>query len=148
MHTPTARITAVHGDRVSLIVDAPLACARCAAGKGCGAGLLGRRAAAKAFELPRPAGLELCVGDEVTLDIQPERLLQASIWAYGLPLAAMLLGPVVAHWLWGPLSDSQLALASLAGLGLAIVVGRRLLVNEPCSGQLVPSISGHRPAST
>ncbi|MEQ8207410.1 MAG: SoxR reducing system RseC family protein [Woeseia sp.] len=148
MNTPTARVTAIHGERVTVSVDAPLTCARCAAGKGCGAGLLGRRAATKAFELPLPAGIALRVGDEVTLNMQPERLLQASLWAYGLPLAAMLLGPVLGHWLWGPLSDGQLALASLAGLVVAFAVGRQLLVNKPCAGQLVPTISGHRSLTT
>ena len=110
--------------------------------------MLGGRSAVRALELPAPADLALAVGDVVTLHMQPERLLQASLWAYGLPLFAMLLGPLLGEWLWGPLSDGQLALAALASMTLAFTVVRRLVLSSPCAGRLVPSISGLKPVVT
>ncbi|MCB1844245.1 MAG: SoxR reducing system RseC family protein [Halioglobus sp.] len=148
MNTPVAKVIAVDGEQLTLVVDAPIACARCATGKGCGAGLLGQSSASRQFELRRPAGMPLRAGDSVVLSMHPERLLQATLLVYGLPLTAMLVAPLLASAFFGPMADWKLTAASLAGLVLAALAGRRLLAEDRCIDRLVPTISGHWPAAS
>ena len=96
MKSPEARVIAFcEGDgppRVLVEVFASFRCARCASGKGCGAGLLGddgspRRVEALLGDLP-----DLRAGDKVVLDLAPQDLLRASALVYGLPLGGAMVG--------------------------------------------------------
>lgn len=143
---PTATVLSVDEQGVTVKVDVAQKCARCAAGKGCGAGLLGARGRTHTLTLERPRGMDLHAGDRVELTLPPERLLQASVLAYGLPLAALLLLPLAAETLWGPYGDGALALLAAGALAAAIVAGRRLLAQDRCPGQLRPEIGGRAAA--
>ena len=142
MNTPAATVISVDRQTVTVKVDATVACSRCAAGKGCGAGLIGGDRGAREFALPMPPGMRLQQGETVVLQMLPTRLLQASFLAYGLPLACMLLLPALADWLFGPLNDAVLAGTALAGLVSALLLGRRYLAREPCLRRLTPDIAG------
>lgn len=141
MDSPTAEILAIDGQRARVRVDDLAGCALCAAGKGCGAGLLrGERAARELWlELPRTG--HFAQGDQVQLALPPERLLQATAYAYGLPLLALTLVPLAANTLWGPLRDTVLASLALLGVAAAIVLGRHLLAQKRCLQQFVPMIA-------
>ncbi len=143
---PTATVLSIDEQGVTVSVDAALGCARCAAGKGCGAALLGGRRRPRVLTLERPPGMDLHEGDRVDLTLAPERLLQASLLAYGLPLAALVLLPLAAETLWGPYGDGELALLAAGGLVGAIVAGRRLLARDRCPAQLKPAIGGRAAA--
>lgn len=148
METPTAEIISIDGHDALLRVDGPLGCARCAAGKGCGAGLLTTGKSKRELRLPLPAGSNFKPGDRVQLSFLPARLLRATLYAYGLPLLALTLVPLFADWFWGPFDDAYLATLAIAAVGLAVLLGRRLLARNRCLEQLVPGISGRVPASS
>ena len=136
MNLPEATVIA------TVAVAAAPACARCAAGKGCGAGLIGTSQVPRTLTLPLPAGLQLRSGEQVTLRMLPARLLQASLLAYGLPLAVMLLLPLLAERVAGPLNDAWLAGIALGGLAAAVACARRYLHGAECLQKLTPGIAG------
>lgn len=148
MDLPTATVISVDGRNVMLRVDSPIACARCAAGKGCGAGLLAGRQGPRELRLPLPSGLQLQADDRVQLNLVPARLLQATVYAYGLPLAALTLAPLFAHYAWGPLGDAQLVAVAAVAVAAAVPLGRRLLARNRCLERLVPDIVGRAPATS
>lgn len=92
--------------------------------------------------------MNLAVGDTVSLSLPPERLLRASLLAYGLPLGALAAAPLLASWLWGPLHDLVLAGIAMAGVVVAVAAGRRRLSRDACLSQLQPSIESRVPGST
>jgi len=141
MLQPTGEIAGLDGHRAIVVVDAGVACARCAAGRGCGAGLLSPAAGKRRFELGIPAGLNLACGDRVRLELRPRDLLAASWLVYGMPLLAMIAIPALAVFLFGPLPDLVLAGLALSGIGVAVAWGRRRLAATDCLQQFVPSIA-------
>lgn len=141
MNTPTGEIARLDGRRATVVVDAGVACARCAAGRGCGAGLLSPAPGKRRFEVEVPAGLDLACGDRVRLELRPRDLLGASWLVYGVPLLAMTALPAFAQFLFGPLSDLVLAGLALSGIGLAVAWARQRLAGIDCLRQFVPSIA-------
>jgi sigma-E factor negative regulatory protein RseC len=143
MKSPEARVIAFcEGDgppRVLVEVFASFRCARCASGKGCGAGLLGddgspRRVEALLGDLP-----DLRAGDKVVLDLAPQDLLRASALVYGLPLGGAMVGAAVA-WLLGA-ADDGVAMAALAGAVIGILVARLRLRRRDCLQRFMPVIT-------
>lgn len=147
MNPPVATVLEVFESTVRVRVEAAPACPRCASGKGCGAGLLAGRRAARELSLPRPPGFDLAPGDRVTLTLPGEKLLGASLLAYGLPLLALVVAPVAASKLWGPFGDAGLAAIGAGALAAAIVAGRRLLARDRCLERLVPDVVHRDPAA-
>ncbi len=119
-------------------VSAAPACARCAAGKGCGAGLLAGDPADRCVEALIGAGLEVCEGDEVRISLAPENLLQASWLVYGLPLCGALSGAALAYL--AGLGDLGAALAALAGISAGLGIARRRLSRAACLRRFTPTI--------
>lgn len=113
------------GPTAAITVQAPATCPRCAEGRGCGAGLFGRRSRYSRIDVPVPDGIELYPGDAVSLDLDERDLLRASMLVYGWPLAGSVLGSVVA-WFAGA-GDSASALAALGGLAVGVVAARHRL---------------------
>lgn len=114
----TGRVAALVEDAGTLEADiavaTKLACARCRAGRGCGAGLPGVGGGERVLRVAVPRGVELTAGDPVTLRISGPALLAAAAIAYGLPLAGLLLGALLGHLLVP--GDAGAVLAALAGL--------------------------------
>ena len=109
------RLTTVDATLLAdVAVDAASACARCRAGRGCGAGVFSGVPRRRVLRLPVPPGERIEVGAEVTVRIPGESLLRATLLAYGLPLAGLLLGGVAGLVLDG--GDVAAALAAAAGL--------------------------------
>lgn len=130
MDHPRGRVLTVRKDTVSAVVEVATAinCARCAAGKGCGAGLFGGRR--RRIEAHIAAGIDVHEGDEVSVALAPRRLLNAALTVYGLPLGGALLGAVIAYSLG--VGDLFAALAGLAGIAAGIVIARRRAASDRC----------------
>ena len=135
------RILDIQSDRnaATVVVEAANACARCAAGTGCGAGLLGSSRASRQIEAPIIGQLGLRVGDEVQLELAPQNVLRAALEVYGAPLAGLLLMVGLAYL--GGLSDGQAALAGVAGIGLGAALSRFRLRRTRCLREFTPAIT-------
>ncbi len=110
MDVPIGKIVSIGPDSATVAVERSAACPRCAAGKGCGAGLLSGSTRPAMLEVSLSPQLKLNQGDEVRLTLEPSHLLRASLLVYGLPLAGIILMLVAA-----------IALAGLSPLGQALV---------------------------
>lgn len=134
-----------HGARAVVDVDAGVICPRCAAGKGCGAGIFGATASARRVEAIFSSELRLSVGDTVNLSLGSRNLLQASIIVYGWPLFGAA-GAAALAQLAG-FADTGAVVSALLGLGIGAVLARSRLANEACLTQFVPVVTGHPGAS-
>lgn len=106
-------------------------CKRCAEGRGCGGGLLGRLGRHRRHTIPVTTRVdELRSGDPVVVGIGGEALLQASVLVYLMPLVGMIgLGAVASVGLGaGDLLVAAFAVAGLAG-GLLFVRWKSLSVD-------------------
>jgi len=140
MNTAIAKIVSISGRTAVVDVGSVPVCPRCAAGKGCGAGLFGTNAGAITLNVELPASGAFKAGESVQLAIPSSRLLRASMLAYGLPLLGAL-GLTMFGWLFvQPLSDAAAALFAMSGLLIGFFVGRRRLNKESCARQFQPEI--------
>ncbi|NNF40467.1 MAG: SoxR reducing system RseC family protein [Woeseiaceae bacterium] len=119
-------------------VATELACARCSAGKGCGAGLIGSNRGSRRVQASIDAGLSLREGDAVRLELRPSRLLHASLLVYGVPLCGALVGAAVAAVLG--LAERAAVMTALGGLFVGLVVARLWLRRAGCLRQFRPRI--------
>ena len=125
----------------TVAVERTAACPRCAAGKGCGAGLLSGSKRPAMLEVSLSPHLNLHEGDEVRLMLEPSHLLQATVLVYGLPLAGIVL-MLVAGWLLSrPLSDPEAIAYAISGLAAGLICGRWQLNRRNCLKQFVPKIA-------
>ena len=132
MDAPTGTlITAAGSDGLARVrVDEPVACARCAAGRGCGAGIFARQRAGEIIEARALTdGLE--PGTSVDILLDDGGLLRAAFFAYGYPLLGALAGAV----LGSTFGDSAAAAGALAGIVVGLLTSRTRLRAVP-----VPSI--------
>lgn len=143
MDRPKGRVVALNTDpsgrSVAIVdVDAAVACARCAAGKGCGAGLFaagGRRR----VEAKLPPSVEVGEGDTVLIDLEGHNLLPAALIVYGWPLAGAAAGSLLAAL--GPWTgDAATAAGALLGLVTAGFLARRRLRSAHCIERFQPVI--------
>jgi len=142
MDSPVGIIVSIDNGSATVEVERIAACARCASGKGCGAGLLSGSTKAAVFEVSLSPHSHFSEGDEVSLKLEPAHLLRATILVYGLPLAGIVLG-VSAGWLISrPLTDGVAAAFAVAGLVAGIIAGRRQLNRNHCLKQFIPKIEG------
>jgi sigma-E factor negative regulatory protein RseC len=141
MESPVGKIVSIGQGKATVEVARTAACPRCAAGKGCGAGLLSGSRRAALLEVPLSPHLKVGEGDQVRLSLEPAHLLRASLLVYGLPLAGIVL-MLVAGWLIArPLSDPEAVLYAGIGLAAGFFVGRWQLNRRNCLKQFVPKIT-------
>ena len=124
--------------RAVVEVATALRCARCAAGKGCGAGLIGGGDAPRRVDALVAADLDLRAGDDVLLELSPDRLLHAAWLAYGLPLAGAIAGAALA-WFAGA-GDPGAAATALGGAALGVGLARLRLRRSGCLQRFTPTI--------
>ena len=141
METPTGTIVSITdragGLRAVIEVDATAICPRCAAGKGCGAGILGASRGTRRVEAVIDPALRLGEGDHVQLTLASDSVLRASVIAYGFPLLGAVAAAAAAYSL--SLGDPGAALAALAGIGAGMLFGRRRLRREECLREFIPT---------
>lgn len=133
--------------RAIVVVDVAEACPRCAAGKGCGAGLLSGVGREREVDALVRQGDSLQEGDTVEIALAPNNVLRAAAIVYGLPMLGALIATGIAYRL--ALGDIEAAIAALAGLGIGLSFGRWRLRKALCLNQFTPIVEKRlRPAQT
>ena len=141
MQTTRGQILAIRADRAAATVSVNTVefCARCASGKGCGAGLFGSSGGSRQFEAPISGPMELREGDEVQIELAPHKLLRAAIQVYGAPLVGVLIMTGLAYLAGWP--DWQGAVAGGVGVLTGAGISRYRLKRAPCLRQFTPVIT-------
>lgn len=126
-------------------------CARCAEGKGCGGGLIGRMLGDRLHRVRAvTGGLSLAPGDRVMIGLDEDAVMRAAFAVYLAPLLAAVAAAALG---WATLGgDAWAAAGALAGLGAGLAwargYGRRheadprfqpvvlqRISDRPCGGQ-------------
>jgi sigma-E factor negative regulatory protein RseC len=140
---PEGQIISVdsRGDPAHAVVEvaASFRCARCASGKGCGAGLLVGNAAPRLVEALVARELDLQVGDRVQIELRADNVLRGAGLVYGLPLGGALAGAALAWWSGG--GDAVAALAAAAGALAGVAAAHWRLRHETCLRQFTPLVT-------
>ena len=142
MTSPVATVLSVAGNQALVEVTDRNVCPRCAAGNGCGAGIFGGDKGPVSLTVRVDDGVRISTGDQVRLSLAPANLVRASFYAYGAPLAGLLLAAGLAYWLVDPLSDLLAVLVSISGLLGGAIAGRKLAYRNECVSRISPSIAG------
>lgn len=144
MENPQGTIVAVirdsGGARAIVDVDAGAVCARCAAGRGCGAGILSGQAGSRRLEVLVESDLDLVEGDVVGIELAPRNVLRAALIVYGLPLAGAVCGAALAYL--AALGDGAAAVMAVGGLFAGIMIGRHRLRDDSCLARFTPTVTG------
>ena len=143
MESIQGTVLSVSGHQATVKVETAAVCPRCAAGKGCGAGLFGASNASKSIDVELPPAADIRPGDTVALSISPQRLLHASVLVYGLPLAGALALLLLGVLFLPPLTDTVAVLLAVSGLLGGFLLGRSQLGRERCLKQFVPAVTDH-----
>lgn len=143
MNDPQGTIVAITrtaaGVRAIVDVEAGVACARCASGRGCGAGVLSGRARNSRLEVLVDPDLELAEGDVVGIELPSRDVLGAALTVYGLPLAGAIFGAAFAYL--ATLGDGGSAALAIGGLCLGVIISRRRLRDASCLARFTPTVS-------
>jgi len=131
-------VDSANGARAVVAVDVTSACPRCAAGKGCGAGLFASGGTGRQVEASVPPGLDIAEEDVVEISLAPDNILRAAIIVYGLPMLGAVIAATIAYTL--SLGDVTAALAALTGLGSGLVLARWHLRQTACLQRFLPTI--------
>jgi sigma-E factor negative regulatory protein RseC len=141
MDSPRGRVIQLESSCSVLLaeveVNAVSSCARCAAGKGCGAGLLAGDKRRRLQALVAN-GVEIKEGDEVRIELAPRNLLRASWLVYGVPLTAAVLTAAIAYLL--DFGDTAAVFAATAGLAVGLLIARGRLRTAGCLRDFTPTI--------
>jgi sigma-E factor negative regulatory protein RseC len=140
MESAVGRISTLDQGIATVVVDSPIACKRCAEGKGCGAGIFQDANKGREVRVVIPAGMRVQEGDAIELTIGPKYLLRAAMLAYGLPLACLVTFPALAWLLTGNPGDGPGIVLAIAGLLVGLSIGRRILSRESVCEQFVPAV--------
>ena len=142
MNHPQGRVIELSGDepnRQALVeVSTAEFCQRCADGKGCGAGLLGRSSQSRQILVDVPARMHIAVGDQVAISLAPKNVLSAAGIVYGWPLLGATLGVTLAYA--ASLGDPAAAGSALMGLAAGAIGARYRLRGDGCLRRFMPRI--------
>ena len=132
-----AHVVAVEGNMAWLVPESGTSCGGCASASACGSkgiGTTASRLEARRFQLVNDAGLR--VGERVVVGIQENAVLRASITAYAIPLATLLIAGALAQWAAG--SNFVTMAAMLAGLVFGLWLARLRAGELMAKGGLAP----------
>jgi sigma-E factor negative regulatory protein RseC len=127
------------GVRAIVAVEAALVCARCASGRGCGAGIFAARQGVRRLDVALQEGGDFAEGDAVSIELAPGNVLRAALLVYGLPLAGAAAGAAAAYAF--ALGDAGAAATALVGLAAGAMAGRRRLRDDACAARFTPTLS-------
>lgn len=146
MITESGRVVAVSGNTVWVQTIRQSACQSCSARSGCGQRVLAAASGGRANQVQVLNSLHAGVGDDVTLGIAEQALLQASLLVYALPLLLMVAASMAASQLV-PGSDGVAILAAGLGLGAGFLVARLWQRRMPSGYQPhLMKVNKHAPA--
>jgi len=120
-------------------VDAEAVCARCASGRGCGAGIFGARTGRRRIDIAVGKNLELGEGDIVDIQLAPRNVLGAALIVYGLPLAGAAAAAALAFAM--SLGDAGAATMALGGLATGMLIAWLRLRDDACLARFTPVVS-------
>lgn len=142
MEETVARICRIEGD-LAFVEAERLACARCQAGTGCGAGLLTGDRGPTTLSVRIPPRSAYSPGDLVRIAISGPSLLRGMMLGYGLPLAGLIAGTAVAAlMITGEGGEVAAVAAAFTGLAAGVIAGRILSPPSVCPRTLSPVIVG------
>jgi sigma-E factor negative regulatory protein RseC len=119
--TETGRVLEVEGDWAWVACRRQVECARCAEGRGCGGGVLGRLLGDRLHKVRAATGtVTVAAGDQVLIGLGEEVVLRAAAAVYLVPLVLALAGAVAAT----ALVDGG-DLAAFAGAAAGLLLGLR-----------------------
>ena len=111
-----AEVTAIEGPYAWVTCRAQQDCARCAEGKGCGGGILGRWLGDRLHRVRVTYQGDLGIGDCVVIGLDERVLFSLALLVYGLPLVLMFVGAALGHgWIGG---DVAAGVGMLVGLSV------------------------------
>jgi len=143
MDDPKGKIIALvrdnDGMRAVVDVEAQEVCPRCAAGRGCGAGIFTGHQKTRRVEARVAPGLDLNEGDTVRIELAPSNVLRAAAIVYGLPLSGAAVAAASAYL--AGLGDAGAAALAILGLFAGLYAGRRQLNRQACLAQFTPTVS-------
>jgi sigma-E factor negative regulatory protein RseC len=119
--TETGRVLEVEGDWAWVACRRQVECARCAEGRGCGGGVLGRLLGDRLHRIRAATGsVAVAPGDQVLIGLGEDVVLRAAAAVYLLPLVLALAGALAAT----ALVDGG-DLAAIAGAAAGLLLGLR-----------------------
>jgi sigma-E factor negative regulatory protein RseC len=125
MITEPATVVRVDGDIVWVRCEAQQGCRRCAEGRGCGGGLLGKLLGDRLRTVRAARGeFRLTAGDTVVIGLAETALVRASVAMYLIPLLTMLAAAVIA-WRVGDQREAWAISGGLAGFLAGLAYARR-----------------------
>jgi sigma-E factor negative regulatory protein RseC len=143
MNDPQGTIVAItrnaDGIRATVDVDAEAVCARCASGRGCGAGILPGRSGKRRLEVMVGPGLQLAEGDVVGIELAPRDVLRAALIVYGLPLTGAISGAALAYL--AGLGDGAAAIVAIGGVCAGLMISRHKLRDDACLAGFTPTVT-------
>lgn len=140
MDTTAGSIVSIKANLATISVAAA-GCPRCAAGRGCGAGLFSAATQPVLFEMPLEKGHDFNVGDAVTLSLASSTLVRAALFAYGLPLAGTILALLLGWLVLAPMNDLVAVMVAFAGLLAGFLAASYRLRGKSLQQQFVPSMT-------
>lgn len=121
MITETGRVLEVEGDWAWVACRRQVECARCAEGRGCGGGVLGRLLGDRLHKVRAATGsVAVTPGDQVLIGLGEDVVLRAAAAVYLVPLLLALAGGAVAT---GLTAGGDLAAIIGAACGLVLGLG-------------------------
>lgn len=120
-----AQVVAEPGGRIGLEFR-PVACSRCAAGQGCGAGVFARLFSRRPVRLPGPPGLAASPGTRVRVGLPAASLARIALRLYGLPLLAFVAAAAAAGSLAATPAMADF-LADFLALAAGLIAGGAVL---------------------
>ncbi|KAA1172004.1 SoxR reducing system RseC family protein [Marinobacter salinexigens] len=129
MITETGKVIALKGNQAWVQTIRTSACQSCAARSGCGQRVLAGATSGRANQVLVLNSVDAVVGDEVTIGIDEQALLGASVIVYAVPLLLMIVGSMLAHQLSGG-SDGWSILGAVSGLVAGLFCSRKLQKNK------------------
>ena len=133
------RVVAVEAGAVWVETLRKTTCSSCSASAGCGQGLMDKLGVGRGRGLVRAlCGLQLQVGDAVTIGVREDLLVRGSLLLYLLPLAGLFTMALLVQALGA--SEPGIIVAGLSGLALGWALVRwrsRQTVDDPDSQPVV-----------
>lgn len=140
MITETGRVIGVEGEWARVACRRQVECQRCAEGRGCGGGVLGRLLGDRLHEIRAATGaVDVVPGDQVVIGLGEDAVMRAAAAVYLVPLLLALAGGAGAAALSGG-GDMPAILGAVAGLILGLRWARAYGRRNAASTALQPVI--------
>ncbi len=132
-----AQVVAVEGNTVWLVPESGTSCGGCSSAAACGSkgiGTVASRLEQRRFQMVNEAGLK--IGERVVVGVSENAVLRASLTAYAIPLATLLVSGGLAQWAAG--HDFITMGAMLVGLVFGLWLSRVRAGQLMDRGELAP----------